>query len=81
MSKIIKLISVSDKSEAEMVINNLMTKYRLTAEDPENILDVSNDKLHVFYDSDSQTVTLETNDQGSLEEYLKELAAEFPTFF
>ena len=81
MAEMIKQIPVKDKAAAIDVVNSLTDKYQLIATDPENMLDVSNEKLHVFYDSDSQTITIETNDKGSLEEYLKELFAEFPTLF
>jgi hypothetical protein len=81
MAEIIKQIPVKNKSAAIDLVNNLIDKYQLIATDPDNMLDVSNERLHVFYDSDSQTVTIETNDKDSLEEYLKELLAEFPTLF
>jgi hypothetical protein len=77
----IKQIPVKDKSEAIDVMNSLIDKYQLIATDPDNMLDVSNETLHVFYDSDSQTVTIEDNDKDSLREYWKELLAEFPTLF
>ena len=77
----IKQIPVKDKAAAIDVMNSLIDKYQLIATDPDNMLDVSNEELHVFYDSDSQTVTIEHNDKDSLREYWKELLAEFPTLF
>ena len=81
MADIIKKIPVKNVSEAVTVVSRLTDKYQLVAGDPDNILDVSNEKLHVFYDDESKAVILETNDQNSIKEYLKELVAEFPTFF
>jgi hypothetical protein len=81
MAEIIKVIPVKDKDEAIYVVASLGDKYQLQPTDPDNTLDLSNENLHVFYDADTQTVTLETNDTGSTEEYLKELLIAFPTLF
>lgn len=81
MADLIKKIPVKSISEAVNVVSRLTDKYQLIPGDPDNILDVSNEKLHVFYDDNSKAVILETNDEHSIKEYLKELVAEFPTFF
>jgi hypothetical protein len=81
MAELIKKIPVKSISEAVNVVSRLADKYHLVPGDPDNILDVSNENLHVFYDDGAKAVLLETNDQNSITEYLKELVAEFPTFF
>ena len=81
MAEIITKITVADKAEAVSIMEKLINKYQLILTDPENMLDASNDKFHAFYDSDKSAVIVETNDAGSIEEYIKELIAEFPPLF
>jgi hypothetical protein len=81
MSRIIKKIPVTDKETALSITSKLAGKYALKATDPGNALDVSNEKMHVYYASEEDSVVVETNDLHSGEEYVKELLASFPTFF
>jgi hypothetical protein len=81
MAEIIKEIPVKDKETAVRVMDQLAEKYQLTPTDPDNTLDVSNERFHVYYDAEKNTVIIETNDSHSVGEYLKELIADFPVFF
>ena len=81
MAEIIKEILVRNKEEAINLTDQLTEKYQLIPTDPDNSLDVSNEKIHVFYDADKSRVVVETNDAHSVREYLKELIADFPIFF
>jgi hypothetical protein len=81
MAEIIKEILVKNKEEAINLTDQLTEKYQLIPTDPDNSLDVSNEKIHVFYDADKSRVVVETNDAHSVGEYLKELIADFPVFF
>jgi hypothetical protein len=81
MAETITTLRVSSKQAAIDLIARLALKYKLKPTDPDNVLDMSGDQLHAFYDSDSQSVTVETSDTGTREEYFKELLMEFPTFF
>ena len=81
MSETITTLRVTGKEAAIDLINRLALKYKLEPTDPENVLDMSSASLHAFYDSESETVTVETNDKGTTEEYMKEILMEFPTFF
>ncbi len=81
MAEIIKTIPVSGKEQAIRVMNALTDKYDLILTDPDNSLDTSNEKFHAYYDADRQRITIETNDADSVGEHLKELLADFPTFF
>jgi hypothetical protein len=81
MARIIKKMPVTDKDAALSITTKLAEKYGLKATDPENALDVSNEKMHVYYVSEEDNVVVETNDLHSGEEYVKELLASFPTFF
>jgi hypothetical protein len=81
MAQIIKEIPVSDKEEAIRLTNLLTEKYQLISTDPDNSLDISNEKIHVYYDAEKSVVIVETNDAHSAGEHLKELIADFPIFF
>ncbi len=81
MAAIIKRIPVLDKDEAVRVVEMLTEKYRLSPTDPDNELDVSNPKLHLYYDAGHSVVIVETNDAETVGEQLKELLVDFPTFF
>jgi hypothetical protein len=81
MAQIIKEIPVSDKEEAIRFTNLLTEKYQLISTDPDNSLDISNERIHIYYDADRSMVIVETNDAHSAGEYLKEMMADFPTFF
>ena len=80
MSSTVKILQVADKQEAIQVIESLSKHYAMNPADPENLLDVSNDKLHAYYDDDAKTVTLETPD-SSTETFIKELLIDFPVLF
>ncbi len=81
MAETITTIKVTGKDAAIDLINRLALKYKLKPTDPDNVLDMSSQSLHAFYESESETVTVETNDAGTGEGYMKELLMEFPTFF
>ena len=81
MADKITTLHVTGKQAAIDLIARLALKYKLKPTDPDNVLDMTGGKLHAFYDSATQTVTVETNDTGSAEEYLKELLMDFPTLF
>ena len=51
MAAIIKRIPVMDKGEAVNIVEMLSEKYGLTATDPDNELDVSSPRLHLYYDA------------------------------
>ena len=81
MAEIIKEIPVKDKETAIRITDQLTEKYRLAPTDPDNTLDISNERFHVYYDAEKSMVIIETNDSHSVAEYLKELIADFPVFF
>ncbi|MDP4212765.1 MAG: hypothetical protein Q8926_09080 [Bacteroidota bacterium] len=81
MAVILKEIPVKDKEEAIRIIDGFSEKYQLSPTDPDNSLDISNEKFHIYYDAGKSLVIIETNDAHSVGEHLKELIADFPVFF
>ena len=81
MAEIIKEIPVKDKETVIRITDQLTEKYRLAPTYPDNTLDISNERFHVYYDAEKSMVIIETNDSHSVAEYLKELIADFPVFF
>ena len=81
MAVILKEIPVKDKDEAIRITGGFTEKYQLLPTDPDNSLDISNEKFHIYYDAEESQVIIETNDAHSVWEYLKELIADFPIFF
>jgi hypothetical protein len=81
MAEIMKEIPVRDKEEAIRIMNLLTERYQLVLTDPDNSLDSSNEKVHVYYDGERNRIIIETNDSHSFGEYIKEIISDFPTFF
>ena len=81
MAVILKEIPVKDKDEAIRITDGFTEKYQLIQTDPDNSLDISNEKFHIYYDAERRLVVIETNDAHSVREHLKELIADFPVFF
>ena len=81
MAVILKEIPVKDKEEAIRITDRFTEKYQLLPTDPDNSLDISNGKFHIYYDAEKSLVIIETNDAHSVGEHLKELIADFPIFF
>jgi len=81
MAVILKEIPVKDKDEAIRITDRFSEKYQLLPADPDNSLDISNEKFHIYYDAEKSLVIIETNDADSFGEHLKELIADFPVFF
>lgn len=81
MAVILKEIPVKDKAEAVRITDSFTEKYQLVPTDPDNTLDISNEKFHIYYDGEKSLVIVETNDAHSVGEHLKELIADFPIFF
>ena len=52
MAVILKEIPVKDKEEAIRITDGLTEKYQLLPTDPDNSLDISNEKFHIYYDAE-----------------------------